>query len=252
MTQTQLRVLTASILLSIFLPALWFLPSIGVQLIFIALSFVLCLESFKLINLKYASVLAACALLLIIPIQYVFIEAIYGVLFCWAIRVVWMLSGASRKMNPYLLVAMQLLDIVVFVVACHQLYLVSRVYFLGVVATIIGIDTLGYFVGKSFGKHKLFPSISPNKSIEGYMGGLAGVVLVEGITLIVQDIPILHLTLVLLMVYILATTGDLLVSYQKRIVDVKDSGAIMPGHGGALDRFDSWIFVVPFVYLIVK
>ncbi len=132
-----------------------------------------------------------------------------------------------------------------------MVYVYSKLFLLGVWLLVIGIDTVGYFVGKQFGQHKIVPTISPKKSVEGYVGAMLWVVFVESITLIVNDIPILPLTLYFIIVYILATTGDLLVSYQKRTLNIKDSGTLIPGHGGVLDRFDSWLFVVPFVYLIV-
>jgi phosphatidate cytidylyltransferase len=111
---------------------------------------------------------------------------------------------------------------------------------------------VGFFAGWKFGKHRVVPSFCPNKTFEGYLGAAIWLVVLEIIILILHHIPILRLTFSLVMVYILATTGDLLVSYQKRILNVKDSGSLIPGHGGFLDRFDSWILVVPFVYFIVK
>lgn len=113
-------------------------------------------------------------------------------------------------------------------------------------------DAGAYFSGKAFGKHLLWPSISPNKTIEGAVGG----VLVSLLTAIVFSIvrpDILSLgeaALVGIVISVLGQLGDLIQSAYKRIRGVKDSGKILPGHGGILDRTDSWIIVFPFMHLL--
>ncbi len=114
-------------------------------------------------------------------------------------------------------------------------------------------DTFAYLVGKNFGKHKLLPSISPKKTIEGFIGGLLFSVL-AGFLLAKYYIRIkesnLYIWLIIAaIVSIFSTLGDLIESKFKRTANVKDSGNIMPGHGGILDRLDSIIFVIPFIYL---
>jgi phosphatidate cytidylyltransferase len=108
-------------------------------------------------------------------------------------------------------------------------------------------DTGAYFAGRKFGKKKLFPVISPKKTQEGAAGGLLagfGVTLVYKLTLL----PSLHWTGVLIIpvaVGVTAIVGDLCESFIKRAFDKKDSGSLLPGHGGLLDRFDSVIFSLP-------
>jgi phosphatidate cytidylyltransferase len=111
-------------------------------------------------------------------------------------------------------------------------------------------DTFAYLVGKNFGKHKLLPSISPKKTIEGFIGGIVfaiigGIVIAKYFT----HASLFIWTIIGLIVGVFSTLGDLIESKFKRIAGVKDSGNIMPGHGGILDRLDSIIFVVPFIYL---
>lgn len=117
-------------------------------------------------------------------------------------------------------------------------------------------DTFAYLVGKSIGKNKLFERISPKKTIEGFVGGIVFAVIasffiskyyIEGKQL-AQYIWIG----IALMVGVFGTTGDLIESKFKRIAGVKDSGKIMPGHGGVLDRLDSVIFVAPFIFLFYQ
>lgn len=117
-------------------------------------------------------------------------------------------------------------------------------------------DTFAYIVGKSFGKHKLFERISPKKTIEGFLGGIVFAVIaslliskdyIEG-GKTAQNIWIAFA----IIVGLFGTIGDLIESKFKRVAGVKDSGKIMPGHGGILDRLDSVIFVAPFIYLFYQ
>ena len=111
-------------------------------------------------------------------------------------------------------------------------------------------DTLAYFVGRSLGRRKLYPAISPNKSIEGAMGGLAGAL---GGALIAKawflpGLGVLECLVLAVLLGPLAQIGDLFESMLKRSFQVKDSGGIIPGHGGILDRLDSLLFVFPPAY----
>lgn len=121
-------------------------------------------------------------------------------------------------------------------------------------------DTFAYIVGKSVGKRKLFEKISPKKTIEGFLGGLFFSV-VAGILISkfyfnpseqhsMKSLFIWSVTAVIISIF--STLGDLIESKFKRIAGVKDSGTIMPGHGGILDRLDSIIFVAPFVFLFYQ
>jgi phosphatidate cytidylyltransferase len=114
-------------------------------------------------------------------------------------------------------------------------------------------DTFAFLVGKTFGKHKLFEKVSPKKTIEGFIGGfifamITGVILAE--FLMLQSY--IHWIFIAMLVSIFGTIGDLIESKFKRIANVKDSGTIMPGHGGVLDRLDSIIFVAPIVFLFYQ
>src|SRR6218665_91782 len=121
-------------------------------------------------------------------------------------------------------------------------------------------DTFAYIVGKSIGKHKLIEKISPKKTIEGFISGMVFCV-IAGILISKfyiqakpshQSLSILIWTISAVIISIFSTLGDLIESKFKRIAGVKDSGNIMPGHGGILDRLDSIIFVAPFVYLFYQ
>jgi phosphatidate cytidylyltransferase len=121
-------------------------------------------------------------------------------------------------------------------------------------------DTFAYLVGKSIGKHKLFERVSPKKTIEGFLGGVVFAVLAGFLIskFYIKPNPafssksILIWTIIALIVSVFGTIGDLIESKFKRIAGVKDSGSIMPGHGGILDRLDSVIFVAPIIFLFYQ
>lgn len=113
-------------------------------------------------------------------------------------------------------------------------------------------DTGAYFAGRAFGKNKLAPRLSPNKTWEGAIGGsiaaIVGGLLMNHYTI---QFPILHIVVLAIVLDVVSVIGDLFESMLKRSVAVKDSGWVMPGHGGVLDRVDSLIFTAPvaLVYL---
>jgi len=114
-------------------------------------------------------------------------------------------------------------------------------------------DSFAYLVGKSIGRNKLYPSISPKKTIEGTLGGFVFTMLAA--YLLAKYEPILSSEQWLILAAVIVITGsmgDLLESKLKRQAGVKDSGAILPGHGGMLDRLDSLIFAAPFAYLTLN
>jgi phosphatidate cytidylyltransferase len=110
-------------------------------------------------------------------------------------------------------------------------------------------DTAAYAVGKLWGRHKFFPAVSPKKTWEGAVGGLIGGLLAAvGLGRWLVGLSVGWGLLLGLAIVGAATFGDLAESVIKRQVGVKDSGQLIPGHGGMLDRIDSLLFVVPVVY----
>ena len=119
-------------------------------------------------------------------------------------------------------------------------------------------DTFAYFSGVFFGKHKLIPSVSPKKTVEGALGGIIGAVITVAVyQLICKNVAGLepdYLKGVIMAVVcsVASQFGDLSASCIKREHGIKDFGSIMPGHGGVMDRFDSVIFISPIVFLIIN
>ena len=112
-------------------------------------------------------------------------------------------------------------------------------------------DTLAYFAGRAFGRHKLYEAVSPKKTIEGSIGGLLGGIAAMigfGHFWLTPELPINHAIALGVLGSALGQLGDLVESMVKRTFGVKDSGNILPGHGGMLDRVDGLLFVAPLVY----
>jgi phosphatidate cytidylyltransferase len=113
-------------------------------------------------------------------------------------------------------------------------------------------DTGAYFIGSLAGKHRLFERISPKKSWEGSIGGgVVALLTAWGISFIFTQYTIDQWLLIALVIIVLGTLGDLVESMLKRSIEIKDSGNILPGHGGLLDRFDAVLLASPFVFVLL-
>ncbi|MFQ5586287.1 MAG: phosphatidate cytidylyltransferase [Thermodesulfobacteriota bacterium] len=130
----------------------------------------------------------------------------------------------------------------------------GRWWILFLFAVIWGNDTFAYYVGRSLGRHRLSKVVSPKKTIEGALGGLVGGV---GVSIafhysIFNDRSVVELGILAFLLSLVGQTGDLFESMIKRSAGAKDSGFIVPGHGGILDRIDSILFSLPLLYYYVS
>ena len=165
----------------------------------------------------------------------------------------------SREENPVRHIASSIMSVVY---VAGPLAMASMAYYYGGAAFILLLfvmiwlnDTGAFLVGSAIGRHRLFPRLSPKKSWEGFVGGIVFCVAAAvGAYFLFpasfQGQTVWTLALLGLVTCVAATWGDLFESMIKRTAGVKDSGNIMPGHGGILDRIDSLLFVVPFAILI--
>lgn len=148
----------------------------------------------------------------------------------------------------YVVVPLSLLPFLVFRAGTYKPHLILALFII-----IWSYDSFAYLSGSLLGKHRMFPSISPKKSWEGFIGGLILTLLAANLlALFFHQYNSLQWTVFSLMIVFSANLGDFLESALKRNAGVKDSGFLMPGHGGFLDRFDSFLFSVPFVFLFTK
>jgi phosphatidate cytidylyltransferase len=123
----------------------------------------------------------------------------------------------------------------------------SGLFVLAVFVSIWACDTFAYFFGKQFGKHKLFPRVSPKKSIEGAAAGFIGALMTFYLFNLLgnMNLPMIVIVISGVISGVFGQFGDLVESWFKRDARIKDSSAILPGHGGILDRFDSLLFISP-------
>lgn len=120
-------------------------------------------------------------------------------------------------------------------------------------ATIWINDTGAYIIGVSFGKHRLFERVSPKKSWEGFFGGaLAALAAGYVFSVFIPDLTLVQWLLFSQIVVVFGTFGDLIESLLKRTIGTKDSGNILPGHGGFLDRFDSMLLAAPVIFIYLS
>jgi len=120
------------------------------------------------------------------------------------------------------------------------------------ITVVIAADSGAYYVGKNLGRRKLCPRISPGKTVEGSVGGLIAAVLVGGVVKVAAFSHLSWLSCIGLaaIVAVMSQIGDLVESVLKRSVDAKDSGRLLPGHGGVLDRIDGLLFALPALYYL--
>ena len=129
----------------------------------------------------------------------------------------------------------------------------GRSWLLFALLVTFAVDTGAYLVGRSLGSRPMAPSISPNKTWEGSVGGFVSAVAAALVLGVVFDlgIPVWQQAVIGAVVGVVAQWGDLIESKLKRLADVKDAGSIIPGHGGLLDRLDSMLLSLPAVYFLL-
>ncbi len=272
------RVLTALALLAIFLPVLWFAPLIWLGVLMAVVITLAAWEWWRLLfpqNPKRAvSYAGLCLLSLSAWFMYAGMQAIQVLL--WFTLAFWLLVVPvlmSRALDlnmqfwrwPLAIAGLFILPACWF--ALMHLRAISMTLFLSVLVLVWAADIGAYFAGKTFGKHKLAIRLSPGKSIEGAIGGCLLVLLIAILgSSYFSDFELFQhnffdliqgklgwagmLALTVLLVA-MSIQGDLFESQLKRIAGVKDSSALLPGHGGFLDRIDALLPVLPLAGLIV-
>lgn len=256
------RVLSALVLLPIVIGAVWFLPPVA--------TLVLALVAAALSFVEYAAI--ASALGTTVP-RAVSGAAVLGA--CLAVGRGWILvdvvlmtaaitagalAVASGRPGPEVLrnTTAAIFPIVYIGLPLGALAAVrnsgGRGAVLLMMVVIVISDSAQYYTGRALGKRPLAPTISPKKTLEGAIGGLVfgTIAFVAGARLVFPEAPVFLLPLVGASVAALGIVGDLFESLLKRSAGVKDSGTLIPGHGGVLDRIDSWLFAAPVYYVFVQ
>jgi phosphatidate cytidylyltransferase len=256
------RVLSALVLLPVVIGAVWFLPPVAtlvLALVAAALSFfeyvtiVQALGARVPIGVTGAAVVGSCAAVGggYIPVEVILMSAIITL---------GALAVASGQPGPAILrdTAASVLPVVYIGLPLGALAAIrllgGREAVLLLMITIVVSDSAQYYTGRAFGRRPLAPSISPKKTVEGAIGGLVlgtAAMLAGGLWIFPDANPLL-LALVSASIAALGIVGDLFESLLKRSAGVKDSSALIPGHGGVLDRIDSWLFAAPVFYVFIR
>ena len=162
------------------------------------------------------------------------------------------------KLRVFSLQSLLAFILIVTAILCLYLYELERSLILIAVMISVATDAFAFFAGKVLGRNKIFPIISPNKTLEGTIGGVVSSVVINSlmITLIFQNslktLDVIVLTLMIFICAVAAVFGDLLISSIKRQANLKDTGSLIPGHGGLLDRIDSHILCIPVFFVLYE
>lgn len=260
MSNLKLRLISGFSLLFIFLGVLFFASKIWFTILFGVLLLLGSREYFSLFQLKNSLqivyILVLASLMFFSPF-FAYSQILIPALVFWLLAILGIIF--YKKEAPYKIYqsGVFLVSIFLFVpplfalsiIRSFNIYYVLLAFFL-----IFASDVGAYFAGTFLGKHPFFPSISPKKTIEGFIGGMlfsffiAGCFYYCGITF-----PLVKFATLVIFTNLAAVFGDLFESMIKRIVNVKNSSELLPGHGGILDRLDSLVAAIPiFAYILIS
>jgi len=169
----------------------------------------------------------------------------------WVVMAPLWLSQRKACQHRFIMGVLGVLLISATWIALVGLHTINPWLLIGVIATVSLADSAAYFAGKRFGRHKLAPNISPGKTWEGVLGALAAVTVYGALLCYYQQIS-LWLVVALWLVVLFSVMGDLVESLMKRQAGLKDSGQLLPGHGGILDRIDGFIPTLPMILLAIS
>lgn len=258
------RAITALVLIAALLPALFLSSNIVWAVLTLIATLLALYEWAKLVDLTQTSAVAytlTCGMLGIVVLYLMnsngFHWLIYQAMLSFVIALIFWLVAVPVLLTKLVVIKNKWLLLLIGFVLMTPLWfaLVSAkgadpLLLLTLLATIWFADSAAYFAGKSFGKHKLAPNISPGKTWEGVLGALLAVSIFGGI-IYVNNLASIAILPLLWLVAILGVVGDLFESLIKRQVNKKDSGHILPGHGGILDRIDGLVPSLPIAVLMI-
>lgn len=213
-------------------------------------------EFFKLTNASFANKISSIALITsFIALMPIFISInskaltfILIIVCLWWLNNFWMVLRypKSKPYHLFTFIHTTLLFIPLFILTLLDSYWVLLLFLI-----VWCVDSFSYFSGKAFGRHKLAPKLSSGKTIEGAIGGLIATLFTTGIWMFFTDNLDWKFLLVTLVTVIFSIVGDLYESIYKREIGVKDSGRLLPGHGGVLDRIDGLLAATPVFTLMI-
>ncbi len=255
MTPLLSRVLTAVLLLTVFVPAVLWAPAWLWAILMAAVVGMAAYEWARLSHFPplsaraYAILLTLCALAL----PYVWAEdwlffqtglIVLAIAFWLVIAPLWLL-GRWHAEQTFVRAAVGVVLLLPTWAALLYLHARGPAMLIGVMAIVWIADTAAYFAGRHFGRNKLAPTISPGKTWEGVVGALIALMLYAGVLSLFSKLPLLPLFIAVAGLLYISVLGDLFESWIKRVSGMKDSGDVLPGHGGVLDRIDALTSTLP-------
>lgn len=258
------RVVTALVALMIFIPIL-FVGGLPLRLLIGALALVAVYEFYEMKRLNIVSIEGLLTVLATYSVIFARTPVVYlasGVDFFYLffLCVMLLMTVTVYKSDQFSIEDVSFLALIaLYVGGGFSGVLFVREYGFGMVVFVFcviwGTDTFAYVTGRAFGKHKLAPDVSPNKTIEGSIGGVLGAIVIGLVALVVfnpLELGALEMTVLIVALSVFGQLGDLVESAYKRRFGVKDSGKLFPGHGGVLDRFDSTFFAMFMFQIVLK
>ncbi|HEY9098435.1 MAG TPA: phosphatidate cytidylyltransferase [Thiobacillus sp.] len=256
MTPLLRRILTALIMLGVFVAAVLWAPA---WLWSVMMAGVLGLAAFEWARLSgfpqlparmYAVLLAFCALLLPHLLTGAWWQALQFALVLlalafWLVLAPWWLLSKWRVQRVFIRSALGVVILLPTWGALIDLHARGPAVLLGILAIVWIADTAAYFAGRKFGRRKLAPTISPGKTWEGVLGAWCALALYAGVLSLWAGLHVVSLILVVSGLLYFSVLGDLFESWIKRVAGMKDSGNTLPGHGGVLDRIDALTSTLP-------
>jgi len=256
MTELNLRILTAVVLLLGSIAWLFYLPAPWFNMVLGMIAVAGTVELLRMLKIEYISWYSAGAMLVwallvanqgswaILPV------VLFILMFTWIFILIASTDAESLGTSFQKLAYGQwmMLWLILFVIVLMQLHATAQgiVFIAGACVGVWVTDIAAYFIGKAWGKTKLCPAVSPGKTIEGLIGGIVfGVMAAMLVWLMWMDMQIWVALLLAVFLVFAAVVGDLAESVLKRAVGVKDSGSMLPGHGGLLDRIDALLPAIP-------
>jgi phosphatidate cytidylyltransferase len=255
MTPLFSRVLTALLLLVVFVPAVLWAPA---WLWSVLMAGVIGMAAYEWARLShfsslsarvYAGLLALAALALPSALESDWPSfqtglILLAVVFWLLVAPLWLLAR-WRAEQPFVRILVGMLLLLPTWAALLYLHARGPGVLLGVMAIVWIADTAAYVAGRRFGRHKLAPAISPGKTWEGVAGAFTALALYAGVLSLLAGMPVLPLLLMVSGLLYMSVLGDLFESWIKRVSGMKDSGTVLPGHGGVLDRIDALTSTLP-------
>ena len=255
------RIITAVVALAIFIPLIvyghWPLTIAAVALGIVAMSEILVMKKMFVISFE-AIVSYLGVALLILPDSWLdFLPSVATRWFGFYVLVVLLLLHTVLRKQRFTVDDVGVLTLAMLYIGMgfHYFVVARSINFITLLYGMLIVwltDSGAYLIGRKIGKNKLAPKISPNKTWEGSIGGTVAATIILAIYLYIWPVGGAWLPMVLLTIVlsIMGQFGDLIESSLKRFYGVKDSGKILPGHGGILDRFDSMLIVMPMLHLL--